>query len=56
MPRLWTRVADLAKGNPERLALVEGSRRVTYGALWRDVEVDDGNEQLASIVAIDRPG
>jgi long-chain acyl-CoA synthetase len=37
MTCLWNRVAAIAEAEPERPALVEGSRRVSYGALWSDV-------------------
>lgn len=37
MPCLLTKVSEIAQAEPERPALVEGSRRVSYGALWADV-------------------
>jgi acyl-CoA synthetase (AMP-forming)/AMP-acid ligase II len=37
MACLWTRVSEIAQAEPGRAALVDGSRRVTYGQLWADV-------------------
>lgn len=37
MSCLWTKVSEIANAEPERPALVEGARRVSYGALWADV-------------------
>jgi hypothetical protein len=33
---LWERVRDVAAGNPAKLAVIEGEKFVSYGALWQD--------------------